>query len=120
MRTKTRYCPNTGKKVAEWIDGKLTFYDEDYFYPEDKAPMVIADLPAYQSPIDGRTIEGRKQRRDDLARNHARPWEGLAEEKKEANRHKAEIERKAEARLDESVWRAWHEMSPDKRKILRG
>jgi hypothetical protein len=120
VRTRIRWCPQTGKKVAEWAGDECVYYDYDYFHPENKAPVVMGDLPAYQSPIDGRTVEGRKQRRDDLARNHSRPWEGLEAEKKEAARQKAEIERKADAKLNESAWRAWYELSPDKRKILRG
>lgn len=120
MRTRTKWCPQTGKKVAEWKNNELVYYDSDYFHPEDKAPVVIGDLPAYQSPIDGRTVEGRKQRRDDLARTHSRPWEGREAEEKEAKRQKQYIEQKSEARLNESAWRAWHELSPEKRRILRG
>ena len=120
MRTRTRYCPATGKKVAEWKNDELVFYDHDYFHPEDKAPVVFGDLPAYESPVDGRVIEGRKQRRDDLARSGSRPWEGIEAEKREAARQKQYIEQKAERHLNESVWRAWSEMSPDKRRILRG
>lgn len=34
------------------------------------APMaIISDIPAYQSPVDGRTVGGRRQMREDLARN---------------------------------------------------
>lgn len=39
------------------------------------APLVVTDLPGYQSPIDGRWIEGRKARREDLARNNCVPYE---------------------------------------------
>lgn len=33
------------------------------------APMVIGDIPPYTSPIDGRIIESRSARREDLLRN---------------------------------------------------
>jgi len=33
-------------------------------------PRIIQDIPAYQSPIDGRYISGRKAKRDDLARHN--------------------------------------------------
>lgn len=33
-------------------------------------PNIIFDIPAYQSPIDGRWISSRSERRDDLARNN--------------------------------------------------
>lgn len=39
------------------------------------APLVVADLPGYQSPVDGRWIEGRRARREDLARNNCVPYE---------------------------------------------
>lgn len=34
-----------------------------------RLPFVVRDVPAYRSPIDGRVIEGRAARREDLARN---------------------------------------------------
>jgi hypothetical protein len=33
------------------------------------APQVISDTPEYRSPIDGRLIDGRAARREDLKRN---------------------------------------------------
>lgn len=120
MRTRTRWNPQTGKKVAEWKGDELVYYDDEYFHPQSQTAVVIGDLPAYESPIDGRTVEGRKQRREDLARSGCRPWEGREQETKEANRYKAQSERRSEEKINESVMRAWHELSPDKRKVLRG
>lgn len=34
------------------------------------APMVISDIPEYRSPIDGRMITSRSERREDLRRNN--------------------------------------------------
>lgn len=33
------------------------------------APMVMSDIPEYRSPIDGKMITSRSERREDLARN---------------------------------------------------
>lgn len=33
------------------------------------APMIVADIPAYRSPVDGRIINSRAERRDDLKRH---------------------------------------------------
>lgn len=33
-------------------------------------PAVISDIPAYASPIDGRVITSRSERREDLKRNN--------------------------------------------------
>lgn len=32
-------------------------------------PMIVSDIPEYRSPIDGRLITSRSERRDDLKRN---------------------------------------------------
>ena len=40
-----------------------------------KPPVVFGDLPGYQSPVDGRWIEGRKARREDLERHNCVPYE---------------------------------------------
>lgn len=39
------------------------------------APMVLGDLPGYTSPVDGRWVEGRTARREDLRRTGCVPWE---------------------------------------------
>lgn len=84
------------------------------------APHVQADLPGYESPTTGRWIEGRAARRDDLARSNARPWEGFAEESKEAARRRREFERRADLKLENAARRAFHDLSPAKRKVLEG
>jgi hypothetical protein len=39
------------------------------------APMIISDIPEYRSPIDGRMITSRSERRDDLKRNNCVEYE---------------------------------------------
>lgn len=39
------------------------------------APTVISDIPEYASPIDGRMITSRSERRDDLKRNNCVEYE---------------------------------------------
>jgi hypothetical protein len=39
---------------------------------ESVGPMIIRDTPEYRSPIDGRLIDGRAARREDLKRNGCR------------------------------------------------
>lgn len=36
------------------------------------APTVISDLPAYRSPITGEWVDGRRARREDLAKHDCR------------------------------------------------
>lgn len=38
-------------------------------------PQVIRDIPEYRSPIDGRLIGSRSERRDDLKRNNCVEYE---------------------------------------------
>lgn len=60
MRTRYRQI----KIEGEW---KLVEIDR---IPEPRRGLtIIPDLPAYRSPIDGRVIDGRKQRREDLKRH---------------------------------------------------
>lgn len=82
------------------------------------APIVHGDLPGYQSPVTGKWIEGRTARRDDLARNNCRPWEGKDAEVKEAQRQLAHEERQSDARLEATAQSAYSQLSPEKRKIL--
>lgn len=78
----------------------------------------IADTEGYLSPTTGKWIEGRKARRDDLARSGARPWEGLAAEQQEAARQKQYIEQKQDKKIEEAAWRSWYSMDPKKRRQL--
>ena len=102
-RTRILYSHVDGHKVAEYHDGECVFMDEAYFGVTNEAPMVIVDLPAYTSPIDGRVIDGRVARREDLKRNGCRPYEGLAQEKKEAARHQAYADQVADRRLEKTA-----------------
>lgn len=82
-------------------------------------PSFIPDTEGYLSPTTGKWIEGRKARRDDLARSGARPWEGLEAEKQEAARQRAYIEQKQDKAIEKAAWQAYYAMSPEKRRKLR-
>jgi len=100
------------------IDGALHEVGADYA-PEPRAPLIFGDLPDYQSPVTGRWVSGRVGRREDLKRTGSRPWEGLAEERKEAARVEADADRKLDAALERSVAESFYAMAPRKRDILR-
>lgn len=69
------------------------------------APMVVADLPGYQSPVDGRWIEGRKARREDLARNNCVPYEPSmkADYMRRIETSGAEIDRKVDEHVEAEI-----------------
>lgn len=82
--------------------------------------FIQPDLPGYESPIDGRWIDGRRDRRNDLARSGSRPYEGREQEQKEANKIVAERERKLDQLAEKMAHRAW-DMAPERvRKVFRG
>ena len=87
--------------------------------PEPLGPMIIPDLPAYESPIDGHIVEGRRARREDLKRNHARPYEGLEQERKEAQRQQQYVREREEQILDRVAHETYYQLAPSKRDALR-
>lgn len=91
---------------------------EDYV-PEPVAPLVFGDLPGYQSHT-GRWVEGRVARRDDLKRSGSRPWEGLAQEQKEASRQKAYASERLDAALTKTASESFYQLPPSKRALLTG
>lgn len=82
------------------------------------APLIHADLPGYQSPVTGKWIDGRKAREDDLKRTGSRPYEGLEQELKEANRHNAYREAKEDAVLEQAIGETIGALAPEKKRIL--
>jgi hypothetical protein len=83
-------------------------------------PAVFGDLPAYESPVTGKIVDGRRARREDLKRTHSRPWEGLDQERKEAAKVQAERARQVDQLADKMAHRAWAEAPERVRKHFRG
>jgi hypothetical protein len=87
---------------------------------ESVAPVVWNDLPAYESPIDGTVVDGRRQRRYDLARSHSRPYEGREQEVREAAKVRAEQDRKTDQLAERMANVAWSDAPERIRKVFRG
>jgi hypothetical protein len=87
--------------------------------PTVAAPYVHPDLPGYESPVTGLWVEGRRARREDLKRNHCRPYEGREQEAKEAAKAQAENERKLDSIAERMAHRAWAEAPERVRKVFR-
>lgn len=88
------------------------------YTPQPRGPLVFGDLPSYQSPIDGRWIDGRVARKEDMLRNNCRPWEGMTQEKKEAARRETYRQEHMDRRLDETANKSWAQISERSRRIL--
>jgi hypothetical protein len=81
--------------------------------------FIQPDLPGYESPIDGRWVEGRKARREDLLRSGCRPYEGREQEQKEAMKVQAARERELDHLAEKMAHRAWAEAPERVRKVFR-
>ncbi len=84
-----------------------------------EGPTVFGDITPYASPIDGRPINSRTQRREDMKRNECRPYEGREEEAAEVRRQEEYRWKKAEEQLHEETCRAYYQLPPEKRKHLK-
>jgi hypothetical protein len=82
--------------------------------------FIQPDLPGYESPIDGRWVEGRRARRDDLKRSNSRPYEGFAQEKREADKVRAQATERLNSMANERVERAWAQLPPRMKRVLEG
>jgi hypothetical protein len=93
---KTSYV----QKVRE--DGSTYLVDKRHLneYTPD-VHFVQPDLPEYDSPIDGSIVRGRRQRRNDLAKNNCRPFE--AGEREAARQRVADRDRAIESKIVERL-----------------
>lgn len=91
------------------------------FYPMERvieAPAVHADLPGYTSPIDGRWVEGRRARTEDLKRNNCRPWEGMEVERKEAIKRAEAADAEFGKQIESGVAEVYNGMSAESQRAL--
>lgn len=80
--------------------------------------FVNADIAPYVSPTTGRVVSSRSDRRDDLRRSRSRPWEGLDQERKEAERKRQYVDEKLDRKLDDGIRQIYHQLPPRKRRAL--
>jgi hypothetical protein len=109
---------------------------EDYYRPSSKyldtpfccgyqmekviltPPFGVVDIPAYVSPVTGKLIGSRSERREDLKRTGSREWEGMEQETKVAQERAKAEEKAQDAKLEESVVAAWNQLPSEKRAVL--
>lgn len=84
-----------------------------------EAPAVQTDLPGYQSPIDGRWIEGRRARTEDLKRSNCRPWEGMDTERKEAVKRAEAADTEFGQKIEAGVAEVYNGMSAESQRALQ-
>ncbi len=69
------------------------------------APAVSVDYPAYQCPVTGATVEGRKQHEENLKRQGCRVWEPGETERVKQDRADADrvFARQVESTIDQQI-----------------
>lgn len=110
MRRRYRWCPERKEMVEIDVNART----------ERRAPLVIPDIPDYVSPVTGKLVSGRRQRREDLLRTNSRPWEGMDSERREAQRRVAYAEQKSEERLERGIREIYHQMPIQHRRAVEG
>lgn len=87
------------KQDGKWILVDASMYQE----PEIQVHHVMGDTPDYTSPIDGRLVSGRKQRREDLRRNNCVEYDpGM---KSDAQRRRMDEDKRFDRSLGETMER---------------
>lgn len=105
MRRRFRYSIALGRLVELFDSANIG----------SMAPYVAGDLEAYTSPIDGRVIDGRAARREDLKRNHCRPYE--VSERTQMERQRVADDAKLERSVGETVDK-WFATNPSRKHEL--
>ena len=106
--TRKRYIYRNGEAIEVTAD----------YVTEPRGPLIFGDLPSYQSPVTGKWIDGRVQRREDLKRTGSRPYEGRDQELKEAARQEQYRDRALDAKIEKSAAETFYQLPPEKRRIL--
>jgi hypothetical protein len=86
------------------------------------APDGVMDYQpweAYESPASGKVITSKRERQDDFKRTKTRQYEGLEQEKKEADRQSAYQEAESDKALTKSVEMAYGALPESKKKQLQ-
>lgn len=116
----------TEQDKADWLEANSRYYDDPeqgwrdklmmHAFPKKSAAVYV--MPAYQSPITGKWIDTPSQRRDDMARNNCRPWEGMEQEQKEASKRQAYEEKAYDQRLEGAIEQTLKDMPTEKKAAL--
>ena len=92
--------------MPTWVQ-KVLPDGRSVFVPKEQtsscAPMIAPDIEPYTSPVDGRLVDGRKQRREDLKRTGCVEYDpGM---KRDALRNKERaFDRTLEQMVDRMRW----------------
>lgn len=109
-----------------WLQVNALYYTEPMQGWHDKLKMhacpqrsaAVYVMPSYQSPITNKWVDSPSQRRDDLARNGCRPWEGMETEKKEGQRRAEIADQEMDKLAEKMTLDAWEKLPEVHRNVL--
>lgn len=118
----------TEQDKQDWLEINAKYYADPlkgwndkllmHAYPQRSASVYV--MPAYQSPITGKWIDTPSQRRDDMARNGARPWEGMESERKVADERVKREAKEYDQKLESAAVEAYRSLGSEKQSLLEG
>lgn len=98
-------CPSCGDKMQKVI------------LSAPAQQLDIAPWDGYISPASGKYITSNRERERDMAETKCRPWEGMEQERKEANRRKEYAKQDLDRASDKAVEAAFTAL-PESLKAL--
>lgn len=108
---------------ATWLEVNAKYYEDPeqgwkekllmHAFPRKSAAIYV--MPGYESPASGKWIETPRQRREDMKATGTREWEGMTNERHEAERQRMYEEDRQDKALDHAVRTAWQNL-PDTKK----
>lgn len=125
MPLYTFKCPTCGEKETAFR--KIVDMDNIMICNSDGSDMrriieaahIVKDIGSYFSPVDGKLITGRSQRREDLKRNNCREWEGFENEKKEAIKRADAADKEFDRKIERGLYDTYNNMSYCDQNILK-
>ena len=94
-----RHHPETGELIPDYMWQQLGMGPK----VAPRMHFVVRDTADYTSPVSGKLVSGRRQRRYDLQATGSRPYEGFASETTEANGFKAHQDRELDRAIEKSM-----------------
>ncbi|MAF88889.1 MAG: hypothetical protein CL963_03495 [Euryarchaeota archaeon] len=98
QRVRYRAHPETGEMIPDYMWRQFDMMPK----PKPKSHFIIGEIDPYQSPIDDRIVNTRKEHLDDLKRHGCRHYEGFDVEQKAANEWQADRDKEFDASLQKS------------------
>ena len=102
------------RPVAQYLDTPMCC-DQQTEKRIFSAPSAISDIEPYESPVTGKMITSRSERREDFKASGCREWEGMDVERKEAQKRKAAEDAVQDQKLETEVQKVWAQLPEDKK-----